>query len=82
MAVGHLHQKGICHRDLKPDNVKFDPKTKKIKLMDFNAAKKFMEQEENEDSSSSGLDLSSDVSPELPTKTIRLQIFSEGNQQV
>ena len=30
-----MHEKGICHRDLKPDNIMIDPVAKKIKIIDF-----------------------------------------------
>ena len=34
-----MHSKGICHRDLKPDNIMIDPVAKKIKIIDFGLAK-------------------------------------------
>jgi serine/threonine protein kinase len=40
-AVEILHEHGICHRDLKPDNLLYNSKTGNIKLMDFNISKRF-----------------------------------------
>jgi len=37
-AVQAAHDAGIVHRDLKPENVMYDPKTKKVKLLDFGIA--------------------------------------------
>ena len=42
-AVAFLHDQGICHRDLKPDNIIYDPKSGVAKLIDFNIAKRFMQ---------------------------------------
>lgn len=41
MAIRALHQRGICHRDLKPDNILIeDPFT--LKLIDFGVSKRFV----------------------------------------
>lgn len=35
LAVGYMHSRGKAHRDLKLENILFDPETKKIKIIDF-----------------------------------------------
>jgi eukaryotic-like serine/threonine-protein kinase len=37
-AVQAAHSVGIMHRDLKPDNVMYDPATRQVKLLDFGIA--------------------------------------------
>ena len=36
----YLHKKGICHRDIKLQNVLYDSSTETIKLIDFGISKK------------------------------------------
>ena len=38
-ALEYVHNKRICHRDLKPDNLLVDPARLKLKLIDFGCAK-------------------------------------------
>ena len=38
-ALEYVHNKRICHRDLKPDNLLTDPSRLKLKLIDFGCAK-------------------------------------------
>ena len=39
-AIGHTHQKGILHRDVKPQNILVDHKALETRLCDFGSAKK------------------------------------------
>ena len=43
MAISHLHDRGICHRDIKPDNLLFATadENSQIKLTDFGLSKQF-----------------------------------------
>ncbi|WP_204102046.1 MULTISPECIES: serine/threonine-protein kinase [Spirulina sp. CCY15215] len=36
--LGHLQQKRVIHKDIKPDNIIFNPETKQLKLADFSIA--------------------------------------------
>ena len=39
-AIAYIHALGICHRDIKPQNVLVDPSTNVLKMCDFGSAKK------------------------------------------
>jgi eukaryotic-like serine/threonine-protein kinase len=38
-ALGHAHQRGVIHRDIKPDNLIFDAATGQLKIADFGVAR-------------------------------------------
>ena len=38
LALMVVHERGFVHRDIKPDNILFDPQTKRLLLLDFNVA--------------------------------------------
>ena len=44
IGIKFLHEKGICHRDLKPQNVLVDQSGEIVKIADFNVSKQFAEQ--------------------------------------
>ncbi len=46
-ALGQIHAAGICHRDIKPQNLLLDPKTHIVKLIDFGSAKVLVPGEPN-----------------------------------
>jgi len=46
-ALGHIHGVGICHRDIKPQNLLVDPVNHVLKLCDFGSAKALVKGEPN-----------------------------------
>ncbi len=46
-ALAYLHALGICHRDIKPQNLLIDPATHSLKLCDFGSAKRVIKGEAN-----------------------------------
>lgn len=42
-----MHSRGICHRDIKPQNILINPKTHEIKICDFGSAKQLSPSETN-----------------------------------
>jgi len=46
-ALGFVHSLGICHRDIKPQNLLIDPDTQLLKLCDFGSAKMLVKGEPN-----------------------------------
>ncbi|EWC48303.1 protein kinase gsk3 [Drechslerella stenobrocha 248] len=46
-SLAYIHSQGICHRDIKPQNLLLDPGTGILKLCDFGSAKILVENEPN-----------------------------------
>jgi serine/threonine protein kinase len=46
-ALAHIHNLGICHRDIKPQNLLVHPQTQTLKLCDFGSAKALVKGEPN-----------------------------------
>ena len=46
-GLTYLHELGVCHRDIKPQNILVDAKTHTVKICDFGSAKKLVQGEAN-----------------------------------
>ena len=46
-ALAHIHSLGICHRDIKPQNLLVNPVNQQLKLCDFGSAKALVKGEPN-----------------------------------
>jgi len=46
-ALAYVHSLGICHRDIKPQNLLVDPTSRELKLCDFGSAKILVKGEPN-----------------------------------
>lgn len=46
-SLAYIHSLGVCHRDIKPQNLLLDPDTAILKLCDFGSAKQLFPGEPN-----------------------------------
>lgn len=46
-SIAYIHAMGICHRDIKPQNILVDPESHVLKLCDFGSAKQLVKGEPN-----------------------------------
>mmetsp|Transcript_27480 Transcript_27480/g.31679 ORF Transcript_27480/g.31679 Transcript_27480/m.31679 type:complete len:393 (-) Transcript_27480:205-1383(-) len=46
-SLAYIHGCGICHRDIKPQNILVDPNSHVVKLCDFGSAKKLLKGEQS-----------------------------------
>ncbi|OMJ95229.1 hypothetical protein SteCoe_1441 [Stentor coeruleus] len=46
-SLGYIHAMGVCHRDIKPQNLLVDPATHRLVLCDFGSAKRLVRGEPN-----------------------------------
>lgn len=46
-SLAYIHSLGICHRDIKPQNLLVDPESGVLKLCDFGSAKHLVKGEPN-----------------------------------